>query len=81
MQLAGAVARSIASKIFKSACIFRSALIIALIGSSTMMILYFVFFPSYKGQMFLDLTSYSFAVQYGNISISQYDFNLDLIMF
>ncbi len=69
--ISGAVARSIGEQnFFKSACIFRSALIIALIGSSTMMILYFVFFPSYKDQMFLDLTSYSFAVQYGNILLS-----------
>ena len=66
--ISGAVARSIGEQnIFKSTCIFRSALIIALIGSCIMLVLYFVFLPSYNDQMFLDLKSYSFAVQYGNI--------------
>ena len=32
-----------------------------------MLVLYFVFLPSYNDQMFLDLKSYNFAVQYGNI--------------
>lgn len=66
--ISGAVARSIGEQnFFKSTCIFRSALIIALIGSCIMLILYLVFFPPYKDQMFLDMKSYSFAVQYGNI--------------
>ena len=43
--ISGAVARSIGEQnIFKSTCIFRSALIIALIGSCIMLTLYFVFF-------------------------------------
>tara|TARA_B100000965_G_scaffold214055_1_gene178909 strand:- start:921 stop:2318 length:1398 start_codon:yes stop_codon:yes gene_type:complete len=66
--ISGAVARSIGEQnFFKSTCIFRSALIIALIGSCIMLISYLVFFPPYKDQMFLDMKSYSFAVQYGNI--------------
>jgi len=66
--ISGAVARSIGEQnFFKSTCIFRSALIIALIGSCIMLTLYFVFFPSYRDQMFLDVKSYRFAVEYGNI--------------
>ncbi len=66
--ISGAVARSMGEQNFyKSTCIFRSALIIALAGSSIMLVLYILFLPSYEEQSYLDYSSYSFAIEYGNI--------------
>ncbi len=67
----GAIARSIGEQnTFKTSCVFRSALIIALSGSLLMFLLYSIFFPKFEEQIFLDNKSYYFAERYGEILLS-----------